>query len=111
MNALEAKAIELADMAKAHGLDPKMDVRGDWLVYLDYTHNFYSIITYTETGKVRVESFDVHGGCRKEKISHKNLDECLQWAGERKKRADEIQAKKEADKFISDHFKITTVGF
>jgi hypothetical protein len=103
MNALEAKAIELADMAKAHGLDPKMDVRGDWLVYLDYTHNFSSVITYTETGKVRVESYDFHGGCRKEKISFKNLDECLQWAAERKKSAEERQAKKEAEKLMSNH--------
>jgi hypothetical protein len=84
VNTLETKATELAELAKSYGLDPKIQVRGDWLVYVDYTHNFHSVITYTETGKVRVESFDIHGGNRKEKISLKNLDECLQWASERK---------------------------
>ena len=108
MNALEAKAVELSDLAKTYGLEAKMDVRGDWLVYLDYTHNLSSVITYTETGKVRVESYQF--GRRKEKVSLKNLDEYLQWASEAKKSADEKRARKEAEKFLSDHIQIITVS-
>jgi hypothetical protein len=110
MNALEAKAVELSDLAKTYGLEPKIDIRGDWLVYLDYAHNLSSVITYTETGKVRVESYDFHGGRRKEKVSLKNLDEFLQWAGEAKKIADERRARKEAEKFLSDHIQIIKVS-
>ena len=85
-----------------------MDVRGDWLVYLDYAHYLSSVITYTETGKVRVESY--YFGRRKEKISLKNLDEELWSAGEAKKSADERRARKEAEKFLSDHIQIITVS-
>jgi hypothetical protein len=108
MNALEAKAYELADMAKAHGLEPKIEVRGDWIVYITYKSRFFSQISYTDTGKVSVKSWESNG-VRRESVALKHLDEVLKYAGEAKRIADERRAKKEADKFISDHFKIISV--
>ena len=110
MNALEAKALELSELAKGYGLEPKMQVRGDWVVYLDYSFTFYSVITFTDTGKVSVKSWERIGG-RRESVALRSIEEYLQYAGERKKLADERRARKEADKFISDHIKIITVGF
>lgn len=110
MNALEAKALELSELAKSYGLEPKMQVRGDWLVYLDYTHNLHSAITFTDTGRVSVKSWE-RWGRKNESVSFKSLDSYLRYAGEQKKEADEKRAKKEADSFISDHIKIISVGF
>ena len=110
MNALEAKAVELSELAKTYGLEPKMDVRGDWVVWVEYNFNLYSQITFTDTGKVSVKSWDSHGGRRRESVALRNLDEVLQWAGEQKKSADERRARKEAQKFLSDHIQIITVS-
>lgn len=110
MNALEAKALELSELAKGYGLEPKIEVRGDWVAWVEYNFNLYSQITFTDTGKVSVKSWDSHGGRRRESVALRNLDEFLQYAGEQKKKADERRAKKEADKFISDHFKIISVS-
>lgn len=109
MNALEAKAIELAEMAKGYGLNPEIDVRGDWLVYITYKSRFYSQVSYTDTGKVSVKSWESNG-VRRESVALKHLDEILKYAGEQKKSADERRARKEAEKFLSDHIQIITVS-
>ena len=109
MNALEAKAIELADMAKAHGLNPEIDVRGDWVVFVSYRRGTCSQVSYTNTGKVSVKTY-WNNGRRRETIALKHLDEFLKYEGEAKKSADERRARKEAQKFLSDHIQIITVS-
>jgi hypothetical protein len=104
VNTLETKATELAELAKSYGLDPKIQVRGDWLVYVDYTHNLHSAITFTDTGRVSVKSWERFGR-KSESVSLKSLDSYLRYAGEQKKE----EAKKDADSFISDHIKIISV--
>jgi hypothetical protein len=109
MNALEVKANELADMARAYGLEPEIEVRGDWLVFVRYSGRFYSQVSYTNTEKVSVKSWDSDGVSR-ESVALKHLDEVLKYVGERKKNADERRARKEAEKFLSDHIQIITVS-
>jgi hypothetical protein len=108
MNALEAKALELSELAKGYGLEPTTDIRGDWFVCLTYNRSLHSEITFTDTGKVCVKSWE-RIGRKRESVALRHLDEVLRWAGEAKKTADEKRARKEADKFISDHFKIISV--
>jgi hypothetical protein len=61
MNKLQEKATELAELAKAYGLDPQIQVRGDWVVYVDYTRNLHSQILFTDTGRVSVKSWERFG--------------------------------------------------
>lgn len=110
MNKLSEKAQELANIATNHGLEPKIREVGDWLVYVDYTHNLHSAITLTDTGRVSVKSWEKVGR-RNESVALKSLDSYLRYLGERKKEADEKRAKKDADSFISDRIKIIGVGF
>jgi len=97
MNKLQDKARELVALGQTYGLEPKIEGQSDWVVYVDYTNNLTSLIYFTDTEKVRVETWD-YSGRRKEKIALKNLDQVLEYVAkdikDREARAKERHARK-----------------
>ncbi len=97
MNKLQDKARELVALGQTYGLEPKIEGQSDWVVYVDYTNNITSLIYFTDTEKVRVETWD-YSGRRKEKIALKNLEQVLEYVAkdikDREQRAKEREARK-----------------
>ena len=97
MNKLQEKAAELVALGESYGLKPKIDGQSDWVVYVDYTNEITSLIYFTDTGKVCVETWD-YKGRRKEKVALKNLEQVLEYEvkdiKDREARAKERQVKK-----------------
>lgn len=88
MNKLQETAQELVTMAQELGVTTKVTNYSEFSVKVEFTYNFKSIsgkssevtdivswITYTDSGKVRVESTILRR--RKEKVSLKNLRESV----------------------------------
>jgi hypothetical protein len=97
MNKLQEKAAELVALGESYGLEPKTNSQSDWVVYVDYTNAITSLIYFTDTGKVCVETWD-YKGRRKEKVALKNLEEVLEYEvkdiKDREARAKERHARK-----------------
>ena len=78
MNALEIKAVELAEMSKNFGYLPEVDVVADHTAYVDFKNGIKSIITFTNSGKVNVKSFERIGTAKKS-IANRDLQYHLAW--------------------------------
>ena len=78
MNALEAKAVELAEMAKTYGYLPEVDVVADHTAYVDFKNGIKSILTFTNSGRVSVKSFERIGAAKKS-IATRELQYHLAW--------------------------------
>lgn len=76
---LRTKAQELIAQGAGYGLEPKIDWESRLAIHITYAPRLFSVVTHTETGKVRVESFE-RMGRRTEKISLKNLPDYLEYA-------------------------------
>jgi hypothetical protein len=79
MNKLEEKAEELANMARQYGLEPVIQKHGDWYVNVDYHKSFYSHVSYTDTGRVSVKTWEKVFS-KWESVALKSLDEYLEFA-------------------------------
>ena len=85
MNKLQEKAVELIAMGESYGLDPEVSRESDFLVCVDYNQNLYTQISFTQTGKVSVKSFN-RVGRRTENVSLKALGDYLRFFGEEKRK-------------------------
>ncbi len=99
MDKLQDKARELVALGQKYGLDPKIEGQSDWVVYVDYTNNITSLIFYTDTEKVSVQTWDYNGGRRKEKIALKNLEQTLEYVAKDIKDREARAKAREATKF------------
>lgn len=87
MNALLSKAAELNGMAAEFGIETKIEVHGDHLVYVRFGRTgITSRIIHTATGKANVKTWE-HRGRRNEAISLKALPENLAWIARNRKSA------------------------
>lgn len=77
MNALEIKATELVEMAAGYGVKAEVLSTPNY-VRVTFFSNLYSIITETETGKVRVESIERYPA-KSQKVSLKALPEYVSY--------------------------------
>ena len=99
MDKLQDKARELVALGESYGLQPKIEGQSDWVVYVDYTNNITSLVYFTDTEKVRVETWDYHGGRRKEKIAFRNLEQTLEYVAKDIKDREARAKAREATKF------------
>ena len=75
-SSLTIKAEELIALAAGFGLDAKITWESGLAVYVSYTHNVYSVISHTDSGKVSVKSYEKCGR-RTDSISMKHLPDYL----------------------------------
>ena len=64
MNKLQEKANELIALAKDNGLEANSRPRGNDFVDIEYTTKrarIYTMISYTETGRVKVDTWETNG--------------------------------------------------
>jgi hypothetical protein len=85
MNKLQEKATELIAMGESYGLEPQISRASDFFVCVDYNGNLYTQISFTQTGKVSVKSFE-RVGRRTENVSLKALSDYLRFFGEEKRK-------------------------
>jgi hypothetical protein len=92
MNKLEEKAAELVALGESYGYTPNTDSRANGqFVYVFYNHKLRSLISFTETGKVKVESWERDG--KTINISLKNLAGYLQGYKEAEAYFEELRAR------------------
>jgi hypothetical protein len=94
MDKLQDKARELVALGKSYGYTPEIDPANEYFVYVFYNNSIGSLLSLTETGKVRVESWE--RGRKRTNISLKNLPEHLQGYKETQKHFEELRAKNRA---------------
>jgi hypothetical protein len=88
MNKLEEKATELVAIAKMFGLEAQSHARGNEFVDIRYTTdkaNIYTLISYTETNRVKVETWERNAG-KTEKVATKYLGELFAYVAASEKR-------------------------
>jgi hypothetical protein len=85
MNKLQEKAAELIAIGESYGLEPQVSRASDFFVCVDYNQSLYSQISFTETGKVSVKSFERYGR-KTESVSLKSLSDYLRFFGEEKRK-------------------------
>jgi len=77
MNKLEEKANELIAIAKMFGLEADSRPRGNDFVDIEYhtkKARIYTLISYTETGKVKIDTWETNGR-KRETVPAKYLGE------------------------------------
>jgi hypothetical protein len=96
MNKLQEKAIELIALGESYGYTPEIHTTGldGCFVYVFYNNNIGSLISFTETGKVRVESWE--RTYKKINISLKNLPDYLEDYKESQKHLEDLRARNKA---------------
>jgi hypothetical protein len=77
MNALEIKAAELVEMAAGYGVKAEVLSTPNY-VRVEFFQNLYSLITFTETGKVKVESVERYPA-KSQTVSLKALPEYVSY--------------------------------
>lgn len=75
---LQAKAEELIALSETYGLKAKISLASGLAVWVDYNNHLHSVVSFTDTGKVSVKSYDRVGG-RTENVSLKNLPDYLKF--------------------------------
>jgi hypothetical protein len=85
MNKLQEKATELIAMGESYGLEPQITTASDFLVCVDYNQKLHTEISFTETGKVSVKSFQ-RLGRKTESVSLIALSDYLRFFGEEKRK-------------------------
>lgn len=82
MNKLEEKAQELLTMALNHGLTCQVIERPNYIEINYQTApregQLYSFISYTETERASVETYERHGG-KRTRVSMKALPDYFEW--------------------------------
>jgi hypothetical protein len=81
MNKLEEKAAELIAIAKMFGLEAESHTRGNEFVdirYITEKANIYTLISYTETNRVKIETWERNAG-KTEKVAVKYLGELFKY--------------------------------
>jgi hypothetical protein len=91
MNKLQEKANELVALGESYGYAPEIDPsgNGEHYVYVFYNNSIGSLLSFTETGKVRVESWE--RGRKRTNISLTNLASHLQGYKETQKHFEELR--------------------
>ena len=75
MNDLTAKSLELVSLAREYGITPAVQVNINSAT-VRYNNRLYSVLTFTDTGKVSVKTWDKTGS-KHESVSKKVLGEYL----------------------------------
>jgi hypothetical protein len=91
MNKLEEKVAELVALGESYGYTPEIDTANKHFVYVFYNNSIGSLLSFTETGKVRVESWE--RGRKRTNISLTNLASHLQGYKETQKHFEELRAR------------------
>jgi hypothetical protein len=94
MNKLEEKATELIAIAKMFGLEANSRPRGNEFVDIEYhtkKARIYTLISYTETGRVKIDTWETNGR-KRETVPAKYLGELFSSVA----RSEERHALKEA---------------
>jgi hypothetical protein len=91
MNKLQEKANELVALGESYGYAPEIDPANEHFVYVFYNNSIGSLLSFTETGKVRVESWE--RGRKRTNISLTNLASHLQGYKETQKHFEELRAR------------------
>jgi hypothetical protein len=88
MNKLQEKATELIEIAKVFGLEAHARPRGDEFVDIEYItkkSRIYTCLSYTETGKVRIDTWETNAG-KRETVPAKYLGELFSYVAATEKR-------------------------
>jgi hypothetical protein len=99
MDKLQDKARELVALGESYGYTPEIDpTENGNFVYVFYNNSIGSLLSFTETGKVKIESWE--RGRKRTNISLKNLPEHLQGYKETQKHFEQLRAKNKAREML-----------